>query len=95
VGNKEKVTLREVLGRMVGENSEVGKNMDLAMLRQGLERMVREVESLKPARGLADDVEEGFTFEEMIEWSGLSEDVFREVYLSWVDGTRKLISSLS
>lgn len=84
VGEKEKVTLREVLGRVMSEDAGSGEDMDLGILMQGLERMISEVELLKPNQ--RDDGEEGVTLEEMIEWSGLSEDVFREVYLSWVDG---------
>jgi len=84
VGEKEKVTLREVLGRVMSEDAGSGEDMDLGILKQGLERMISEVELLKPNQ--RDDGEEGVTLEEMIEWSGLSEDVFREVYLSWVDG---------
>lgn len=82
VGEKEKVTLREVLGRVVGEDPGSGEDMDLGVLKQALERMIKEAEVLKP-KGRE---EEGITLEEMIEWSGLSEDVFKEVYLSWVDG---------
>lgn len=81
VGEKEKVTLREVLGRVVGEDPGSGEDMDLGVLKQALERMIKEAEVLKP-KGRE---EEGITLEEMIEWSGLSEDVFKEVYLSWVD----------
>jgi len=91
VGDKEKVTLREVLGRVMGENVENGEDMDLDVLKQGLERMGAEVELLKPK--LRDHGEEGVTLEEMIEWSGLSEDLFREVYLSWVDGKFKCHSA--
>jgi hypothetical protein len=83
VGEKEKVTLREVLGRFVGEKMGNGEDMDLGTLKEGLERMGRAVEVLKPE---PNGGEEGVTLEEMIEWSGLSEEVFREVYLSWVDG---------
>jgi hypothetical protein len=59
--------------------------MDLGVLIEALERMAREVEVLKPQSKFGDG-EEGVTLEEMIEWSGLSEEVFKEVYLSWVDG---------
>jgi hypothetical protein len=86
VGDREKVTLREVLGRLVGEDPS-GVGMDLGVLMKALERMGKEVEVLKP-ESKSTDGEEGTTLEEMIEWSGLSEEVFREVYLSWVDGSR-------
>jgi galactokinase len=81
VGDKEKVTLREVLGRVVGEDVGKMEDMDLAVLKGALEKMVKEVEVLKP-QGRD---EEGVTMEEMIEWSGMSKDVFDDVYLSWVD----------
>lgn len=84
VGEHEKVTLREVLGRAVGEDVEKGEDMDLRQLTEGLERMAREVEILKP-NSVQD--EEGVTLEEMIELSGLSKPVFEEVYLSWVVGS--------
>lgn len=80
VGEKEKVTLREVLGRVVGEDPESGKDMDMDTLQTALERMVKYVELLKP-----DGPEEGVTLTEMIEWSGMSKEIFHEVYLSWVD----------
>lgn len=85
VGEREKVTLREVLGRAVGEDPGKGKDMELKDLAEGLESMVREVEVLKPDNG--EDGEEGVTLEEMIELSGLSKPVFNEVYLSWVVGS--------
>lgn len=81
VGDKEKVTLREVLGRVVGEDVGKMEDMDLEVLKGALEKMVKEIEVLKP-QGRD---EEGVTMEEMIEWSGMSKDVFNEVYLSWVD----------
>lgn len=84
VGEREKVTLREVLGRVVGEDVGSEEDMDLGVLREALERMVRVVELLKPKPKPGDN-EEGVTLEEMIEWSGLSEEIFRDVYLSWVD----------
>jgi len=85
VGDREKVTLREVLGRAAGEDAGGGEDMDLGVLTEALERIAREVEVLKP-QSKSGDGEEGVTLEEMIEWSGLSEEVFKEVYLSWVDG---------
>lgn len=85
VGEKEKITLREVLGRAVGEDSAKREDMDLGLLKDALEKMVKEVEVLKP-----DGTDEGVTIEEMIKLSGLNEDVFKEVYLSWVDSTFSL-----
>lgn len=82
VGESEKVTLREVLGRVVGERK--GEELDVDELRKVLERMVKEVEVLKP-KGRWSGEELGVTMEEMIELSGLPEAVFRQVYLSWVE----------
>ncbi|KAE9398900.1 galactokinase gal [Gymnopus androsaceus JB14] len=73
VGKGEKVTLREVVGRLAGE-----------WLLETLKRMEREVEGLKPANP-TEEGQEGVTMEEMIEMSGLSTDEFNEVYLSWVE----------
>ena len=84
VDEREKVTLREVLGRAVGEDLEKDEDMDMVKLKEGLEEMVEVVEVLKPSS--VDDSEEGVTLEEMIGLSGLSESVFKEVYLSWVAG---------
>ena len=84
VAAKEKITLREVLGRLAGERT--GEELDVDGLRNALERMVKEVEVLKPKGRSSDDKELGVTLEEMIELSGLSEHIFREVYLSWVEG---------
>jgi galactokinase/N-acetylgalactosamine kinase len=94
VAEKERVTLREVLGRLVGEKK--GEELDVNELRKALDRMRNEVEVLKP-KGRADDEELGVTMEEMIESSGLPEDVFRQVYLSWVEGefARRLYPCLS
>ena len=81
IGEKEKATLREVLGRVVGEDVGKMEDMDVGVLKGALERMVKEVELLKP-QGRD---EEGVTMDEMIEWSGMNKDLFHEVYLSWVD----------
>jgi hypothetical protein len=85
IADREKVTLREVLGRVVGEDAARAKDLDLNILKEGLKRMEREVEVLKAGN----DGEDGVTLKEMIDWSGLSEELFREVYLSWVDGKSK------
>lgn len=83
IGNRERVTLREVLGRVIGEDPTKAKDLDI--LKEGLKRMEKEVEVLKAGN----DGEDGVTLKEMIDWSGLSEELFREVYLSWVDGKSK------
>jgi len=89
VGERERLTLREVLGRVVGEGE--GEEVSIDALLLGLERMEREVEVLKPkgqglGAGEEGNAELGVTMEEMVEMSGLSPEVFREVYLSWVEG---------
>ncbi|KAG5644181.1 hypothetical protein DXG03_009022 [Asterophora parasitica] len=89
VGEREKITLREVLGRLLGEKE--GEEAGVSDLQKGLERMGREVEVLKPEQA-KDDGELGVTMQEMIEMSGLEEEVFNEVYLSWVEGLTRLSS---
>ncbi|TFK62848.1 Galactokinase [Pluteus cervinus] len=89
VGEKEKITFREVAGRLAGESVNVGdkEGLEVERLVEVLERLVNEVEALKPKRekGSVDEHELGVTLEEMIELSGLDKDLFNEVYLSWVD----------
>ncbi|KAF9463944.1 galactokinase gal [Collybia nuda] len=83
IGEKEKITLREVVGRLVGEKK--GEEMDVGDLRRVLERMGKEVEALKPKGRAAGDNELGVTMDEMIDMSGLTPALFQEVYLSWVE----------
>jgi len=80
----ERPTLREVLGRWLGftEAKDTPTDLDTETLRTGLQRILPEVEKLRPQRS---DGELGVTMEEMIEWSGLPEEQFKQVYLSWVD----------
>ena len=89
VGDRERVTLREVLGRVIGEGK--GEEASIEVLERGMERMEREVEVLKPkgrgpGAGEEGNAELGVTMEEMVEMSGLSPEVFHDVYLSWVEG---------
>ncbi|KII85252.1 hypothetical protein PLICRDRAFT_337456 [Plicaturopsis crispa FD-325 SS-3] len=79
-GKRERVTLRVVLGRWVGETEET--ELGAEQLKAALEKMVEKMELLKPDNA---DGEEGVTLETMIEWSGLSKEEFTETYLSWVD----------
>lgn len=81
----ERPTLREVFGRWLGVAETKGgpATLDVAALRAGLERILPEVEKLKPGKA---DGQEGVTLQEMVEWSGLDEGQFKELYLSWVDG---------
>ncbi|KAJ7817770.1 Galactokinase [Mycena olivaceomarginata] len=86
VGAREKITLREVVGRLV-EEADVGKGgagMSVDALAAVLERVRGAVEALKPPGGTEAN-EFGATLEEMVELSGLGEAEFREVYLSWVE----------
>ena len=82
---RERITLREVVGRFGGEPKE-GWPGDSDQLRVALEKIIEHVGKLRPASAQADG-QEGVTLETMIEWSGLSDQDFKEVYLSWVDGT--------
>lgn len=85
VGVEEKVTLREVLGRWVGEGSGAGAEEE--WLKGALERAGKELDGLKLVEGDGSSGEEtGVTMEEMVELSGLSPEQFHKVYLSWVDG---------
>ena len=74
-------------------------------VQKGLEGLVREVGRLKAKvlrgeeeykgeeQGKMDDEDfedEGVTLEEMVKFSGRSEDEFKEIYLSWVDGAYNL-----
>ncbi|KAJ7576828.1 Galactokinase [Mycena floridula] len=81
VGPKEKITLREVVGRLGGEDVKGEPEMDIESLMKGLERMKVEVECLKPSNN---DGQLGVTLEEMIQMTGLSSEEFHDVYLSWV-----------
>ncbi|KAJ3867930.1 galactokinase gal [Lentinula novae-zelandiae] len=83
VEKTEKVTLREVVGRLAGEVEEVGA-MPVEWLLETLKRMEREIECLKPKKSSGEG-QFGVTMEEMIEMSGMTADEFKEVYLSWVE----------
>ncbi|KAF9553974.1 galactokinase gal [Agrocybe pediades] len=79
VGEREKVTFREVVGRFAGE--EEGVDM-------GPEELESVLQSLEGRLGVLkrdDGIEEGVTMDEMVRMSGLSKEVFEEVYLSWVE----------
>jgi galactokinase len=87
VGKSEKIRYREVLSRWIGIDEQAsGEEMDVAKLKDGLERILPECERLKPSRGLGNQ-QLGVTLEEMIVLSGLPEAEFRELFLSWVEGT--------
>ncbi|KAF7291917.1 Galactokinase gal [Mycena indigotica] len=84
VGPKEKITLREVVGRYLSETDvgKGGKGMDEGALIDVLGKLDQAVESLKPQGTTHPKF--GATMEEMIELSGLSAEDFHEIYLSWV-----------
>lgn len=85
VGPRERITLREVVGRFGGEPA-AGWPEESNQLRTVLERTINHIWKLRPTSAESDG-QEGVTLETMIEWSGLSEEDFNDVYLSWVDGS--------
>ncbi|EIN10114.1 Galactokinase [Punctularia strigosozonata HHB-11173 SS5] len=99
-GVREKITLREVLGRWLGVEETKGGDaeIDVQTLKEGLKKISAECERLKPTtsplsgtvpggtESFADDSAQlGVTLDEMIALSGLSPAEFQETYLSWVD----------
>jgi galactokinase len=78
LGNGEKGTFREVLGRWLGEKK--GEELDVGKLREGLEKVQGELEVLKR------DGREGVTIDEMVELTGLSKEEFERVYFSGGEG---------
>jgi galactokinase len=85
IGHTEKVTFREVLGRWISEDEkESGREVEVEKLKEGLERILVEVEGLRPPPD--EDGQLGVTLEEMIRSSGLPEPEFHQLYLSWVEG---------
>ncbi|THH04866.1 hypothetical protein EW145_g5207 [Phellinidium pouzarii] len=84
IGETEKLTLREFLDRWLGVKK--GEEIDADALKKGLEYIGKELDVLKLAESDGSNgTEIGVTLEEMIEMSGLSAEVFKKVYLSWVD----------
>ncbi|KAF8631676.1 hypothetical protein AX15_002262 [Amanita polypyramis BW_CC] len=85
MGDKERITFRQVIGRFLGEEGD----LDAEQLQDALENASKEINILKPKAYRdtedADNVQLGVTLEEMIEMSGLSRDIFYEAYLSWVE----------
>ena len=87
VGRTEKVTFREVLGRWaVGDEKELGKEVEVEKLKDGLERILAEAEGLKPSPEKVVSGQLGVTLEEMVNMSGLPGPEFHQLYLSWVEG---------
>lgn len=88
IGREEKVTFREVLGRWIsGDEKESGREIEAEKLKDGLEKVSKELEALKPPLEKVTDGQLGVTMEEMINMSGLSESGFQQLYLSWVEST--------
>ena len=81
LGEKDRITLREVAGKLAGERDE--EDIGPESLEQTLVVLERKLEVLKPNNSL--DGELGLTMTEMIEKSGLPRNIFQEVYLSWVE----------
>jgi len=79
VGQQEKVTLREVLDRWLGVGT--GVEVSAEKLEEGLEGILSKVESILGS----ETGEQGLSMKEMVEASGLEEEEFNKVYLSWVD----------
>ncbi|EEB97392.1 hypothetical protein MPER_03299, partial [Moniliophthora perniciosa FA553] len=82
VGEKEKIQLREVLGRWAGEDKDVGALGEEKLL-ESLEKISDKLDILKPAK--QEQGQLGVTLEEMIEKTGLLKEAFEEIYLSWVE----------
>lgn len=86
--DKEKVTYREVVGRLAeekkGEEAGKGGGMEESRLKEAIQLVLNEVDHLK---GRDEKDGEGVSMEEMIELSGLTADAFNELYLSWVEGS--------
>ncbi|KAG8929380.1 galactokinase [Tulasnella sp. 418] len=81
VGDTEKIQLREVLSRWIGEDvasEDPHGESSVAQLKAGLEKMVSTVESLLGSDKTAD----GYTLKDMIMATGLSEGAFKELFLS-------------
>ncbi|KIJ98167.1 hypothetical protein K443DRAFT_680961 [Laccaria amethystina LaAM-08-1] len=82
VGEKARVTLRQVVGLSAGEKE--GEDIGVVSLMGALKRIQQELDILKPKNQDNED-ELGVTMEEMIGLTGLAPDVFYDVYLSWVE----------
>ena len=91
-GNEERVSLRGVLDALMDRefgHSNEELNEDVERVRKGLERMIQEVECLRPACSAKQPGEEqelGVDLDTMIEWTGMSHQRFEDVYLNWLEG---------
>ncbi|TFK49794.1 Galactokinase [Heliocybe sulcata] len=86
-GSREKVTLREVVGRYLGVQETKGGQASVSteQLYKALTELGAHTGKLRPATWKEGDEQLGVTMEEMVEMSGLSKEDFHETYLSWVD----------
>ncbi|KAF8646191.1 hypothetical protein AX16_007335 [Volvariella volvacea WC 439] len=95
IGEKEKITYREVVGRYaLGPKHDQAESADQELseeeLRDALQKLNDEevLKGLKPIKKDNEGVESeelGVTMEEMIAMTGMSPGDFHDVYLSWVD----------
>ena len=79
----ERPTLRVILSRWLGTPE---ADLEKEDVKSAIERFLPEIEKLRPPREGREPGEEGVTMKEMIELSGLTEEQFNEVFLSWVEG---------
>jgi galactokinase len=91
IGDNDRITLREVAGKLAGEIN--GEDIGAEVLEKTLVALENKLEVLKPSKAV--DAKLGLTMTEMIEKSGLSRDVFHEVYLSWVESELIIASNKS
>jgi len=80
VGDRERITFREVVGKFIGEQAD--QELDISALMQSLSAMMVHADILRPAGYQGPDDEPGVTMEEMVEKSGLSKKQFYDLYLS-------------
>ena len=84
IGEKEPVTMREVVGRWLGGDT----NLDVPTLKKGLEDLAGRISVMKLVDSDGSDgTETGVTLDEMITLTGMSKEDFEEVYLSNASGT--------
>ncbi|KAF8972142.1 galactokinase gal [Flammula alnicola] len=81
IDSKDRITYREVAGQIAGEK--YGEDMGPDALEKVISTLEQKLDALKPKNRV--DSQLGVTMDEMVEMTGLSNDTFHEVYLSWVD----------
>jgi len=89
VGDKEKITLREVVEQFARKEQGGSSELSTEKLQEALEEVSKKIDVLKPRghrdAGEADGIQLGLTMEEMVEMTGLPQHTFHETHLSWVD----------